>query len=360
MKTLFLIGNGFDLNCGMNTNYTDVYKGYIKEEAHTDCLRKFKKVISANIATWGDFEMSMAEYASDLYVENDFLECVGNFTEYMEAYLFEEAKRFRERMSKDLVTNAVVDEMGQSIDCFYEGISHNVDRLMERRNAAGVSNVEVVSFNYTDTIDYILAKCTAKWRWPAIDVLHIHGVLGDGPVLGVDNVEQIKANFVVSNKGKRRFVKPVFNELYDVERVERARELIYGTNTICVYGMSLGESDLTWRNILIDWLRQSEYNHLFVYNYDLSERNYRTVPERMDAEEDEKYRLFQKWGIANESQFFEQVHVPCGKNIFNVEKAIKKVNEAVMNRRVIMLEGKINQDEGADKQVQETAVTKET
>ena len=31
MSTLFLIGNGFDVNCGMKTKYTDVYEGYINE-----------------------------------------------------------------------------------------------------------------------------------------------------------------------------------------------------------------------------------------------------------------------------------------------------------------------------------------
>ena len=40
MGTLFLIGNGFDINCGMKTRYTDVYKKYIKEKTVSEIVKK--------------------------------------------------------------------------------------------------------------------------------------------------------------------------------------------------------------------------------------------------------------------------------------------------------------------------------
>ena len=55
MGTLFILGNGFDVNCGMRTRYADVYKGYIVEESKTENLKKFKDTISTDIENWGDF-----------------------------------------------------------------------------------------------------------------------------------------------------------------------------------------------------------------------------------------------------------------------------------------------------------------
>lgn len=361
MSTLFLIGNGFDLNCGMKTRYVDVYNGYVNIESSTECLKKFKKTIASDIDNWGDFEMAMARYAWNFGSEQEFLECSRDFTEYMETYLTEEARLFKERLSNDQVMNAVIAEMGQSISGFYEDISHNVSGLMERRNAGIVSNFEVISFNYTDAFDYIISKCASSWRSPRINVIHIHGVLGDGPVLGVDNIEQIKTKFRLTNKGKRGFVKPIFNVSYDEERVKTAQALINRSNTICLYGMSMGESDLSWRNALVEWLTNDENRHLFIYKYELAKNKYGTVQERMDTEEDEKINLFLKWGMDVESPIFERVHIPCGKNIFNVDGVIKRVNKELYDKKAREIEEEVERGRKfVEESLQEIAVTEES
>lgn len=353
MSTLFMIGNGFDLNCGMKTRYKDVYDGYVKEESFTECLRKFKKTIASDIDNWGDFEMAMAEYAMNFKDEQEFLECTRDFVEYMEKYLAEESKKFKERLSNDQVLNSVIDEFRNSIASFHKDISHNVSRMMERRNASDVNNLNVVSFNYTEAFD-----CIGEWVIPDLSVVHIHGALGDAPVLGVDNVEQIYTKFELTNKGKRGFVKPIFNASYDVERVRRVIDLISRSNTICLYGLSMGESDLCWRNRLIEWLKSDERNHLFVYKYELAEARYGTVYERMDTEEDEKNKLFLNWGLDVDSRIFSQVHIPCGNNIFNIDEAIKRAKKQIHESKVKELEGKLQQGKKiVDNKLQEVAAT---
>ena len=43
MSTVFLIGNGFDLSCGMKTRYSDMYKEYCKILPNDSSLiKKFK------------------------------------------------------------------------------------------------------------------------------------------------------------------------------------------------------------------------------------------------------------------------------------------------------------------------------
>ena len=72
MSTVFLIGNGFDLSCGMKTRYTDMYKDYCKtNEGDSTLIKQFKQDISNNeYDTWADFELGMADYVSKLSNEN--------------------------------------------------------------------------------------------------------------------------------------------------------------------------------------------------------------------------------------------------------------------------------------------------
>ena len=322
MNTLFLIGNGFDVNCGMKTKYTDIYERYIKELSISPVINKFKKNISADYKTWCDFEMAMAEYAKNLNSETEFLECVRDFAEYMEKHLFAENDRVKKILEDKVVLNAVVKEMVESLKNFYTSISHNIDTIMERRNATNFMGFRAISFNYTDVFDVLWEETFRDYQNDA-PVIHIHGILQDGPVLGVDNISQVNTNYELTRKGKRGFIKPIFNSEYDEERVIEAKQRIKSAWTICVFGMSFGDSDLSWRNEIIEWLKENKQHHLFVYKYNFSNVKYYTVAEKLDIEDDAKMQLLSEWGIKDE-KLFDQIHIPCGKNIFNVENVLKE------------------------------------
>lgn len=93
--TLFLIGNGFDLNCGMNTRFSDVYKEYVNSDSKSPIIEAFKREISSDIDRWSDFEMEMCDYAQSLKTEKEFVECVRDFSVYMREYLGREQKLFQ-------------------------------------------------------------------------------------------------------------------------------------------------------------------------------------------------------------------------------------------------------------------------
>ena len=325
MSTLFFIGNGFDINCGMHTSYKDVYTGYVKEESNSEKIKKFKNVIASNIDNWGDFEMSMASYAESLESEVELLECLRDFANYMEKYLIKELSITKEKLADENIYNAALEEMGNSLSSFYKGLSHNVNSVMENRGAGMLRNMEVVSFNYTDVFDTIYLGYMRTRGVEGKSVIHIHGRLADAPVFGIDNVEQINAGYSLSRKGKRGFIKPIFNEAYDYQRVNQVYRLMTEARTICVFGMSLGESDLTWRTEIVNWLQQDKTHHLFIYKYNLSNMSYRTVGDKMDIEDDEKERLLREWGIDVMDEIFEQIHIPCGRNIFNIGKVVEVI-----------------------------------
>lgn len=343
MSTLFLIGNGFDINCGMKTKYTDVYPKYFNQSSKSEVIKKFKEKISVDYDTWGDFEIAMGEYAHELQSEVEFLECIRDFAHYMEGHLVEENNRLKKLLNDKNIFNAVMNEMGQSFRCFYTDISHNIDSTMQQRNATYYADFKAISFNYTDIFDVLWEELVAPYSKNS--VIHIHGELQDGPVFGVDNIEQIKANYELTRRGKRGFIKPIFNSLYDEQRVLNAKKMIKNSWTICAYGMSLGDSDLSWRNEVIEWLKSNKDHHLFVYKYHFSKAKYLTVAEKMDIEDDAKEQLLLEWKIDGGDDLFDQIHIPCGKNIFNIEAVLKRELGRSDARKKLEIQKRIEQGE---------------
>lgn len=333
MSTLFLIGNGFDINCGMKTKYTDVYEKYVNEPSETEIIKKFKETISGDLENWCDFEMEMARYADKLNSESEFVECAVDFSVYMRKHLQRELYKISRVFENKDIYDAAVYEVENSIKSFYKGFSPNVDRMMEARDAGNLGNIEVISFNYTNTIDRILVGLCTKKGIRKIEPIHIHGTLDDGPVFGVDNVNQIHSRYPITRKGLRTFVKPVFNEQYDQLRIEKANNAFARNTTICAYGMSFGDSDLTWRNKTVEWLRMSAFRHLFVYEYELKNKKFIVESEKMELEDEAKEKLLSKWGVDIDDPIFNQIHIPCGKNIFNVEdKIIEEQNQIKLRK----------------------------
>lgn len=341
MSTLFLIGNGFDINCGMKTRYTDVYPKYINVSSNTEVIKKFKESISADFKTWGDFEMAMGAYAQQLHSEAEFLECIRDFANYMEKHISGENNRLKKLLNDKEISGAVVREMGQSLRNFYADISHNIDVTMQQRRATHYGGFNAISFNYTDVYDVLWSRALDPFNNNS--VIHIHGVLQDGPVFGVDNIDQIKAEYELTRRGKRGFVKPIFNSEYDERRVNDAKNLIKGALTICAYGVSLGDSDLSWRNEIIGWLKADKEHHLFVYKYELSKAKYLTVAEKMDIEDDAKEQLLLEWGIDEGDELFKQIHIPCGKNIFNIEAVLKRELDKIDAKKKLEVQKRIEE-----------------
>lgn len=357
MGTLFIIGNGFDVNCGIDSRYKDVYKGYVRTRSNSESLRQFKKNISADIGKWGDFEMAMAKYAETLGDEAEFLECIRDFAQYMENYLMQQMSIFKKSIENEIIFDAIIREVQNSFGAFYRGISHNVDSMMEKRSAGVLGNISAISFNYTDAFDIVFSECFRRSRFMQSPLVHVHGILEDAPVFGVDNIEQLKMDYALSRKGKRSFIKPIFNTAYDNQRVLQAQKMIENATTICTFGWSLGESDLSWRNMVIDRLRKDKGNHLFVYKYSTSQAAYKTIGEKMDIEDDAKEQLLLEWGISTDDDIFDQIHIPCGRNIFNIKSVMAyEVSKLAENEKKAFEENVKKGKEIANQYLQNLAV----
>ncbi len=325
---LFLIGNGFDINCGINSRYKDAYKYYLRQTTNdSEAIKKFKKDLLDNHENWSDFEIGISNYAKKLSNENELIECIRDFRKSLKEYLNIEEQNFYDRINSipDLLS-LINKETFKSINTFYAGISNNVSRLVQN-----IDTANFITFNYTSILDNFIFNRYQNTREPvklisnrtSSNVLHIHGSFNNGtPVLGIDRIEQIDVPYDLSNKGKRTIIKPTFNSSVDDNRIESAEEFIEQARYICIFGLSLGLSDLTWRELIISWLSEFDTRQLFIYDYSAYNKTELEDDERLDLEDDLKMKLFSDWGLDIASNFWQQIHMPCGNKIFNYKEVI--------------------------------------
>ena len=320
MYVTFLIGNGFDLSCGLKSRYRQVYDEYVKTESTSELIKQFKRDISYSIDDWGDFEVAMANYMTEFFKERDFLICLRDFRSFLKEYLRREEKRFLKTTNDHALAVVLKEEMRRSVDNFYTGITHNLDNEIEKLSKEHPLGWDrYINYNYTSVFDHLISYIV-----PGVDVLHIHGKLDEHIVLGMDNEDQLSALYPITNKTRRGFIKLYFNQEYDGTRLERAQYYIESSDVICIYGMSLGKSDETWRRAIFDWLIKREDGHLFIYQYQYSKMKTDNIDERMDNEEDAKNDLMSQMNLSEEDakKCFPRLHIPCGKDLFNIRDVI--------------------------------------
>lgn len=323
---LFLIGNGFDLNCGLKSRYVDAYEYYCSKTEHdSETIKKFKKDLLKNHENWSDFEIGISKYAQNLSSENELIECIRDFRKSLKEYLtIEETKFYGIINTSAGIIPQINNETTKSLKSFYEGISNNISRSISE-----IVEIDFITFNYTSILDNLIyfrnpfpgddqfkSECVSE------RVTHIHGSFIDTPVLGVDRIEQLNVSYDLSSKGKRTVIKPTFNSDVDTNRIEKAKSLIWNATYICTFGLSLGLSDLIWREEIISWLQTAKSKQLFVYDYSAYFKDNLDDDERLDEEDELKYKLFADWGLDTSSQLWNQIHMPCGNKIFNYKEVI--------------------------------------
>ena len=334
MNITFLLGNGLDLNCGCKSSYQDIYQSYVQQPSYNKEIEEFKN----DIITWGDFEMDMARFAGKFDNEEIVLTCIRDFKRYMDYFLLSENTRMKNILSGSaLLSKEILSEIGQSLRNFHQNCIPNVSKETERKFNEEFVYYDFVSFNYTSFLDPILIRVATDisrdshgsidaepfYRKPSF--IHLHGTLGGKEVLGVDNLEQFGQLKYNINSLETFFVKPVCNALVDSDRIKQTEKAIMQADVICVFGMSLGDSDLTWRNKLLDWLQADKSHELFLYDYDCTKSKAYFDEEKLEVESDARKSFLKKCGFQADLQ--GKIHMPIRANLFNIKSVIEKVKQ---------------------------------
>lgn len=305
MNVTYLIGNGFDLGIGLHTDFKSFLKYYVDILSPTEDIVKFKEKIKQDtIELWADFEKCFGEYVAnfndetiDIYIQiyEDVLDKLNN-------YLNTENDRFSDDISKEeeqikkwirLIELEKIGFRPAVIDDFHNYTGYNSVALDVTYN--------FLSFNYTDTFDKIIKKIYNKTHGLLYSkvqdhteytrqigrIIHVHGKLDGNMIMGVNDVKQLPFLGNLPDRIKRRIIKPEKNRRIGYKIDETAAEFINYSSIICIYGMSIGETDTIWWERIGKWIITGERRKLiyFVYDKNVEKEAIYGIDQILDAEE---------------------------------------------------------------------------
>ncbi len=265
MNMLYLIGNGFDLNLGLPTRYSDFLEYYFKhaplnykatsQESRRiqECKDLFRKTIENNAGNhqWKDLEIALGKFSSQFNEAIVFRDFYIDINLSLINYLKQISPISpTENDIKKLIENILYPE-------YY--LNEREKRTFYKAIPRGYSwETNVISFNYTSTFEQICKdrlSLNTYYRRPSDTesfslkrILHIHGSLEENSILlGVDNSEQIdNADFKNNEDVTDLLVKPQGNKNIGSLIDETCHGLISKADLICLFGLSLGATDQTW------------------------------------------------------------------------------------------------------------------
>ena len=266
MHVLWIIGNGFDCNLGLQTSYRDFCKrAYFKEAKFAADRARLSGLKGGSFndesLMWSDLETLLGK--ATVLFENAEADEFHSLFERMSValctYLLAQQDYFLETFQQ----RKLIDEFWDSIVRFESRLPElDKDQLGPIRNKNEGIQYDFVSLNYTSCFDAILKEagklhnpfdrrgsCTSS----ASEVLHIHGTLDEhgAIVFGVSDQGQI-ANpaFAEDEEFSEIWVKQKRNEFYRNKRTQELMALIESAQYICAFGVSMGDTDsYIWKAI---------------------------------------------------------------------------------------------------------------
>lgn len=341
MNITFLIGNGFDLNIGLRTLYSDFAQKYTDEKSEGGSVAELKESIQQHYAgdvadiNWSDMELGFGEFTGKFCDHQDgdasLEECHQHLCDSLAGYLEMEEKRFIDKQIEN--DKKILEKLGKAFVNYTKGI-RPVDVTAINNFAAtqdGAYHINLLAFNYTQVLDVIQRELTKDNRigtrryrnsdYPNVihDVLHVHGTTKHGMVFGVNDESQLHAEVFKAEEPERKalLIKADSNKIMGENIENRATDIINSSQILYIYGMSLGETDRRWWERILKHMKRTNQVVLIVQCYDAPSIGRTAVPfERYQRKTRERFLSFlpdlskdEKEGLAN------RIYV-TGENIF--------------------------------------------
>lgn len=290
MNITFLIGNGFDINLGLNTRYSDFYPYFVARATETNMIRTWLK---KDELLWADLEEQLGKRLVN--VEKNEQEKFYEDKAELDGLLLEYLGQEQEKISLLNKEKEISTEFARSLMTFYSGLSE-VARNSITSTCEAYRNEEFkycfICFNYTNSLDQIV-NITRKLKSPITThqgnngprnnllgtVLHIHGTLNEEMILGVNDIGQVNSTFLRNDEEfLDTFIKRRMNNSIGQRKTEHAQKLIEESHIICIFGMSIGSTDKMWWEEIVKWLNASDRNKLVIYYKGYKEELNRMLP----------------------------------------------------------------------------------
>lgn len=302
MNVTYLIGNGFDLACGLKTKYTDMYDVYCATDSPNENIETFKNnILKDDYENWTDFEMALPRFGKELSDFKKFRECVDDFKSFLEKYLKEEQNKIRVKSDN----SDLVDQLKLYFYHFYNYCLQDsritLKRLIEETNES--VNYSFITFNYTDTLEKCLSVIGQDlpknnvFHYRRETPVHIHGILDQGILLGLDNEELYKDIPCTSIRNLKNLIDKVhINKRYS-NITDRCVKALKQSRIIVILGWSMGKSDSFWVQTVKKIFFENNNTQLVYVPYYPEPVNKRFINQPLDREDEQKDFIMEKFGI---------------------------------------------------------------
>lgn len=290
MNITFLIGNGFDLNLGLKTKYTDflkVYKPILQEDV--DCVEYFKNQILKNENLWANVEsafgMATAQFKEDNHTAEEYCICHESFCLKLADYLLAQ----EQQLNYTDLNSYLVKGFSKAILNYKKGFRElEQNQLVSAENNIGGGLIfNFINFNYTQTLDMCVSAVCEKsnilgkrtHNRTTVDnhigkVLHVHGTVHRDMVLGVNDISQISDSSLFDGYDDEfinEIIKQKTNEINEENMDQKVFELLKSSDLIYIYGMSTGATDKLWWERICELMNQKKDLHLIIHKFDAPE-----------------------------------------------------------------------------------------
>lgn len=282
MKTVFLIGNGFDVSQGLKTRYSDFRDDYKKlETKDKDIMAFISRVEKEELADekWSDLEIALGRH-TDVFTGDNIVEDAISFHDKLSAAIFSYVKRQNTdfKISETAITNiqanlAMPESQGRLTPVEVESFK----KFKSQWRHTSQWHTRIITFNYTDTI----WKCFKKTSSQAIhlgnvsgnnqylaDIEHIHGYHDRRQIIGVNDESQIANKSLHGTYAMKWYLKTQNNATNGQGCQQKCIDWINVADLICIYGMSYGETDLLWWQAIVRRLIFEHKTRLIIFVFD--------------------------------------------------------------------------------------------
>ncbi len=320
MNITFLIGNGFDINIGLKTSYADFYK-YLKNQNYEKKENKlikniindyFQKEILGDYEgdiekiDWSDFEIAIGSYTEKIKTEDDIEEFIKNYEEFID-YFTEYIERNLDVNIQEFLVEENLSNFESSIRFpinTYERDQRNLDEKYSHYKNT-VKNLNYIIFNYTEIFDLFHKNWIEHYSQGGINSnspIHIHGYCQEQILLGVNDESQIDSKLSSNEDLQMMMIKTISNQYALSTRMERTTSVIKESNLIIIYGMSMGESDKYWWEMVLNVLREDFNKSVLIYAYETDQRGLMKHHRRMMSKQKEWKDKLLKYALEEEKE----------------------------------------------------------
>lgn len=282
MNITFLLGNGFDINFGLKTSYKSFYNYLKKSKIRNKLIENILSDLECEL--WSDLELGLGNYLSNINAESeieDFLNEKETVESLLVDYLTLENDKFEITDEK-----AISKIFNQNVVNFYKGFNRKEKAHYENMlNDIDVLKYQFITYNYTGIIDKIISSVSnqiepfSKHTYKGnvrqdslCNALHIHGTLDEGIILALNDTSQINNEKLQNNADLKRFmVKSQINKEDGNFLTDDALKIIEYSLYICIFGMSIGDTDNMWWQAIIKWLLQNSNRRIVFFVKDNTE-----------------------------------------------------------------------------------------